>query len=393
VTTGRGFIRKIAVLGAMWAVVSLAGAVDVRGEEDRLREELLSGMDLIYDCDIRGGEEAFDRIIDREPDNPAPYIYKAMAYLSMPPREEGGGFPTPDEKRVEALLITGTELALEYAWEDDDRGRGELLLATGFSLLAQLYQVQRRYLPAAEAALKAARHIDRAYVLSPDDPDVLYARGLLLYGLATMPDPARSLLSLLDMRGDRDEGLLLISRAADDGVYTASSARMSLLFVLVNMEHDFNRAIPHGMALVESYPNNPEIYFPYAYALSMAEDFDGALAVAAGLKDGIDRGLPYFDDAIVPRYHHLVGKIYMDMGEYDRAVAAFEEALTVTDINYEWVRALALVRMGMIADIRGDREAAVECYNRAIDEDIPGVGLELSKKFLETPYDGTNEFD
>ena len=125
----------------------------------------------------------------------------------------------------------------------------------------------------------------------------------------------------------------------------------------------------------------------------MTGDFDGALETAAELKAGIDRGLPYFDDAIIPRYHHLMGKIYMDMGEYDRASEAFERALTVTDVNYEWVRTLALARMGMIQDIRGDRDAAVDFYSRVIDEDIPGVGLELSEKYLETPYDGTNEFE
>jgi tetratricopeptide (TPR) repeat protein len=386
-------LRRVAIYGAVCAVFFLAGAVCVRGEEDRLREELISGMDLIYNCDIQGGKEAFDRIIDRDPENPAPYIYKAMAHLSMPPREVAGDLPRIDEEIMEDLLLTGIELALEYSWGHDDRGRGELLLATGYSLLAQLYQADQRYLPAADAALKAAGHIDEAYALTPDDPDVLYARGLLLYGIATMPGMARSLLSLLSMQGDADEGLRLMTKAAADGVYTASSARMSLLFVLVNMEHDFPGAVKQGEALIFSYPNNPELYFPYAYALSMTGDFDEALDAAAGLKDGIDRGLPYFDDAIIPRYHHLVGKIYMDMGEYDRAMDAFKDALTVTDVNYEWVRALALVRMGMIEDIRGNRESALDYYSRVIDEDIPGVGLELSGKFLVTPYDGTNEFD
>lgn len=390
---GRRAVKRIASLWVVCAIVSMICAVCARGESDRLRMELLFGMDLIYNCDIGGGEAVFDGLIELEPANPAPYLYKAMAYLSLPPREENGGPPQLDEGVVEDLLITGTGLASEYPWEDGDRGRGELLSATGFSLLAQLYQVQGRYLPAADAALKAAWHIDEAYALSPEDPDVLYARGLLLYGLATMPDPVRTLLSLLRMQGDKEEGLSLMSRAAADGVYTASSARMSLLFVLVNMEHDFDGAIPHGRALLSAYPNNPEIYFPYAYALSMTGAYDEALTVATKLKAGIDRGLPYFDDAILPRYHHLVGKIYMDMGEYDRADEAFETALEVTDVNYEWVRALALARMGMIEDIRGNREAAVEYYTRVIDENIPGVGLEFSEKFLEAPYDGTNEFD
>jgi len=393
VTAGRRILKRVVVFAVMAAFFPVIGAVTARGETDQLRDELLAGMDLIYNCDIQGGEEMFDGIIDREPDNPAPYIYKAMAYLSLPPREIEGDLPRIDEGVVEGLLLTGTRLASEFPWDDEDRGRGELLSATGFSLLAQLYQAQRRYVPAADAALKAAGHIDEAYALAPEDPDVLYARGLLLYGLATMPDAARMLLSLLRMRGDRNEGLVLMSRAAEDGVYTASSARMSLLFVLVNMEHDFTEAVPHGRALLSAYPNNPEIYFPHAYALSMSGDFEGALETAAELKAGIDRGLPYFDDAIIPRYHHLMGKIYMDRGEYNRANEAFEMAQTVTDANYEWVRALALARMGMIEDIRGNRDAAVDFYTRVIEENIPGVGLELSERFLEAPYDGTNEFD
>ena len=49
--------------------------------------------------------------------------------------------------------------------------------------------------------------------------------------------------------------------------------------------------------------------------------------------------------------------------------------------------------MGMIEDIRGNRESAVDFYSWVIDEGIPGVGLELSKKFYEMPYDGTNELE
>ena len=170
VTNGMTVVRRVVVFAVTCAVFFGNGAVSARGETDRLREELLSGMDLIYNCDIQGGEEVFDRIIEREPANPAPYIYKAMAYLSLPPREAGGGLPRIDEGLVEDLLITGTRLASEYLWEDEDRGRGELLSATGFSLLAQLYQARKRYIPAADAALKAAGRIDEAYALTPEDP-------------------------------------------------------------------------------------------------------------------------------------------------------------------------------------------------------------------------------
>jgi tetratricopeptide (TPR) repeat protein len=357
-----------------------AGAA--RAEEEWVRTEILRGIDLIFNADITGGEKVFRSIEEREPTNPAPYIYRAMALMSYPPRE---GMKGIDRALIERLLTTGIGYARAGTWADDE-GRVNLLLATAYSLLAQLALEEKEYAGAARAGLKARDYLDEAARLSPDDPDVRYGLGILSYGMSEMPPFARSVLSLMNVPGDKARGLEDLKIAAERGVYTKASARVALLMILSNVEDRFPEAVAYGRELVARYPDNPELYFPYANALSETGDHEAALAVAGVLKRKIDEGLPYFDGAIVPRYHHLMGKILMDEGRFDEAAVELKQALVVNDTNYAWVRPLALARLGMIADATGKRKEAVDYYRAAVDTGVEGAGVGLAEKYLKNPY-------
>jgi tetratricopeptide (TPR) repeat protein len=370
------------IRAAIILLIMLATPAVARAEEAWLRAELIRGIDLIFNADISGGEKVFASIERRDPTNPTPYIYRAMALMSYPPRE---GVNEIDRKLIERLLNRGIGYALAGNWENDE-GRVKLLLATAYSLLSQLALEQKEYVKAARAALRAEGYLKDAERISPDDPDVRYGVGLISYGMAEMPPFARSIISILDIPGDRARGIQDLETAADHGIYTKTSARVALLTIMANIEDRFPEAVVYGRELTREFPNNPELCFPYANALSETGDHAGARAIAMALKKKIDDGLPYFDGAIIPRYHHLMGKILMDQGRYDEAAAELNQALVITDKNYAWVKPLALARLGMIEDAGGRREKAVEYYRKAIDTKIDGAGVMLSEKYLRQPY-------
>ncbi len=353
-----------------------------RAEEAWLRTELIRGINLIFKADITGGERVFSSIEKRDPNNPAPYIYRAMALMSYPPRE---GMKEIDRTLIEELVARGIVYAQAGKWGNDE-GRVKLLLATGYSLLSQLAMEQKEYVKAARAALRAEDYLRQAERISPDDPDVRYGVGLISYGMAEMPPFARPILSILDIPGDRERAIEDLEEAAAHGVYTKTSARVALLMIMANIEDRFPEAVVYGRELTGEFPNNPELYFPYANALSETGDHAAARAVALTLKKRIDDGLPYFDGAIVARYHHLMGKILMDEGRYNEAAAELNQALVVSDKNYAWVKPLALARLGMIEDAGGRRGKAVDYYRKAIDTEIEGAGIMLSEKYLKKPY-------
>jgi tetratricopeptide (TPR) repeat protein len=369
--------RLALILMLLFSLPAIAGA-----EEVWLRAELIRGIDLIFNARISEGERVFAAVEKKAPANPAPSIYRAMALMSYPPREGMAGI---DRAQIERLLNKGITLAKDGLWETDT-GRVKLLIATAYSLLSQLYLEQHDYLKASRAAVTGKRYLDEAERISPDDPDVRYGVGLLSYGVAEMPEPARLVLSVLSIPGDKERGIEDLKAAAEHGIYTKASAEVALLMITANIEDRYADAVLYGRRLIARYPDNPELYFPFANALSETGDFERARAVAAALKRKMDEGLPYFDGAIVARYHHLKGKLLMDEGRYDEATVELKKALVVDDENYAWVRPLALARLGMIEDASGRRENAIGYYRQAIDTGIEGAGVMLADKYLEQPY-------
>lgn len=367
---------------ALLVMIVLVLPAATRAEEAWLRTELIRGIDLIFDARIAEGRQAFEAIEKRAPKNPAPYVYRAMALMSYPPRE---GMPAIDRGQVQRLLEKGIMLAEDGRWEEDT-GRVKLLVATAYSLQSQLFLETGDRVRSARAALTAKRYLDEAARISAGDPDVRYGLGLISYGTAQMPPAFRSILLVLSIPGDRDRGIEDLRAAAENGVYTKSAAAVALLMIMSNIENRFGEAVVYGRRLVAAYPNNPELYFPYANALSETGDHEGALAVASALEQKIDEGLPYFDGAIVPRYHHLMGKLFMDRGLYPEAAAELTLALAVTDKNYAWVRPLALARLGMIEDLAGRRKRAMDYYRQAIESGIEGAGTMLAEEYIARPY-------
>lgn len=367
---------------ALLVMIVLVLPAATRAEEAWLRTELIRGIDLIFDARIAEGRQAFEAIEKRAPKNPAPYVYRAMALMSYPPRE---GMPAIDRGQVQRLLEKGIMLAEDGRWEEDT-GRVKLLVATAYSLQSQLFLETGDRVRSARAALTAKRYLDEAARISAGDPDVRYGLGLISYGTAQMPPAFRSILLVLSIPGDRYRGIEDLRAAAENGVYTKSAAAVALLMIMSNIENRFGEAVVYGRRLVAAYPNNPELYFPYANALSETGDHEGALAVASALEQKIDEGLPYFDGAIVPRYHHLMGKLLMDRGRYPEAAAELTLALAVTDKNYAWVRPLALARLGMIEDLAGRRKRAMDYYRQAIESGIEGAGTMLAEEYIARPY-------
>ncbi|GEM_PF-2178384 len=380
----------IFALFAIFALVVLAVVAFSPGyaaaEEGWLREELLAGVDRIYNLDIEGGERIFLGISKKAPENPAPWIYRAMALISRPPRD-GEEFDSKVEG-ILGLLETGIDLSEKFieGQKGEDLGRAKLLMATAHALKAELFLRQKRYLKSVESGFRSMRYLDDAHKTSPNDPDILYAVGLLKYGSANVPGVLRPFLALAELRPDKKLGLSYIRIGAKRGVYSAGGAKFFLMLVSINELEDFTTAARLGGELIRKYPNNPEVYFPYAYALSELGDYEGAFSAVDAFREKAKAATPYFDDAVAGRLHHLVGKILMDMGRLEGAVDELEKALVVTDTNYDWVRPLALARIGMIHDLRGEREEALRRYRETVDSGIEGAGKALAEKYLKEPY-------
>ena len=128
-----------------------------------------------------------------------------------------------------------------------------------------------------------------------------------------------------------------------------------------------------------------------ANLLSTLALIGSVLSVAGEIENGIKSGASHYRPELWPRHFQLMGKIYLDQGEYARAYGYLNRALQDNAPYNARVRAWALVRLGMIHDARQERAKAEEYYQKALEvAGGEGAALVTAKQYLKTPYSPAN---
>jgi tetratricopeptide (TPR) repeat protein len=85
--------------------------------------------------------------------------------------------------------------------------------------------------------------------------------------------------------------------------------------------------------------------------------------------------------------HYRIGEIYFLQGNWATAINEFREALN-GDLEPKWTEVWSHIHMGMIFDVSGQRERAVNEYNLAIrtKDDTQGAQQEAAR-YLKTAYE------
>ena len=230
-------------------------------------------------------------------------------------------------------------------------------------------------------------YLEKAKAEDPQNYDVYFSMGLLHYRLGHLPATARFFSSLFITAADRDKGLQELGLAAQKGDLLKELAQAELVSVYTTFEEQPAKALPIARELKEKFPRNYNFAFALANTYSELQRFPEAFAVAGEIERGIQAGRPPFVLQLLPRYYHLMGRILFNQKEYARAAEYFQKALLDTSVTNARTRVSALVRLGMIRDIRGEREKAKEHYSRALDvEGGEGFARTEAEKYLATPY-------
>jgi tetratricopeptide (TPR) repeat protein len=247
---------------------------------------------------------------------------------------------------------------------------------------------RKNYLAALQGVRDAHRYFQEAQRLDPALVDASYGLGLYHLTMGRLPGIVRPLVAVVLPAGDPELGLKELERVAEQGAYLKATARVVLLQWYAGSEKKYAEAVRLGEDLLRRYPGNPELYFATAHAASELGRFEEALDIARRVGDQVQEGRPRFAE-LTARYNQLMGKIYMDRGDYAAALIFFQRALHApTPPRYRWITAWAWTRSGMIYDVQGDRQEAVRRYQAALNVETDGLAKDLARQYLETPYRG-----
>jgi tetratricopeptide (TPR) repeat protein len=361
-------------------------------------------LDLGYNLDHVGALAAFQEAIQSEPDDPAAYRLAAAAtwiahlfqqgditvddYLGQARRDT----PRKAEKlALDTAFHTYLRSALNLAERrlaadpTDIDARYQVGAALGF-VASHMATIEGRLLAGLGPARRAYREHERVLKLDPRRKDAGLIVGMYRYAVASLPAPARVMARLAGFKGSREIGLRMIEEAAR----YPSDAQPNALFTLVllyNREARYEEAIGVIEELQARYPRNRLLWLE---AGNTALRAGRPLYARTALEEGLNR---FLEDARPraageeARWRYGLGAALVALRETDKAEQ--ELRLAADQATREWVRGRAHAELGKLADLAGNRPAAIECYRVAKQLCDRDGDTECSKQaggLSKTPY-------
>ncbi len=239
------------------------------------------------------------------------------------------------------------------------------------------------------AALGAARHAydahERVLDLDPTRKDAGLVVGTYRYLVGSMPWAMRLMAYVAGFGGDKARGLKMVEEAAAYPGLSQAEARFALV-LMYNRERRFGDALRMLADLRQQYPRNRLLWLE-----------TGATSLRAGHAAQAERWLTEGIDRLAtdtrPRMFGEDAVWYWKRGAARYAQGRDEAAREDLRASLEhqarpWVWARTHLALGRIADLHGERAAALEQYAVAIalaDRDNDSATVAAARQFMKTP--------
>ena len=353
----------------------------------QLHAYLRQGIESAFNLDHTGAISSFQKAVELDRESPTGYAFLALAQLFS---YETSFDPKEREKSQEAMLrYVGDAVARgeKRVAKNPRDGQAYFALTLAKIVKIRLALIQKSYFTVAQESAYAWDYLEKTRAGDPNNYDNYFPMGLLHYHIDQLPGVTRFLSSLLITDGDKHKGIQELELAVQKGDLLRELAQAELSSVYINYEKQPALALAMTLELKERFPRNYNFSFSLAIIFSELGRFDEAYAIARDLEKGIQSGKPPFAPQLQPRYDHLLGRILFNQREYTRAGEYLQKTLKDAAPYNARVRASALLRLGMIHDIRQERKRAEEYYNRALEvEGGEGVAQVDARRYLKTPY-------
>ena len=372
---------------SMLIFVAHPGTAPAQVQPAQFRMYLRQGIEKAFNLETQSATDLFRKAVEMDRANPLGYAFLAMTHMFAYEMS----FDQSDRVREQESMLQDVDEALargQKRIEKNSRdGRAYFAMTLAKIVKIRWAIAQKSYLTIMNETAAVWDYTEKLRAEEPQNYDIYFARGLLHYHLDHLPAAARLFSFLFITSGDREKGLQELVQAAQRGDLLRELAQSELVSVYINFEGQPAKALPIARELKDKFPRNYNFAFALANAFSELQRFPEAFAIAGEIERGIQAGRPPFAPQLLPRYYLLMGRILFNQREYPKAEGYFQKALTDTSVVNVRTRVSALVRLGMIRDIRGEREKAKEYYSRALEvEGGEGIARTEAEKYLATPY-------
>jgi tetratricopeptide (TPR) repeat protein len=356
-------------------------------DDPLFQQEAHAGLDALYDMDFGAADEIFTRLSLRYTGHPVgPFLQALLPWWAIQIE------PTDTSQDGELLADLDRVLTVcENRLDENPRDVDALFFrSSAYALRGRLHADRGRWMRAARDGQQALSDLREVAKRDPKNADLSFGLGLFDYLADVVPRQYKFLraFTFLFPKGDRDRGLLELTRAMDSGRFVPTEAAYSLLQIQYVFEQNYVEGLHYAQWLRQRHPDNSlfELYEGRMYERL------GRLAEAGRTFDEIldrhDKGQSGYTDAIAEQALYLLARVEMRSHRYDVALAQIdrlEQLGAQRGVDSEY-KALGRLRRGMAFDALGRRPDAVRCYHDVLAMNGSSSIQDRARTYLKQPY-------
>jgi tetratricopeptide (TPR) repeat protein len=382
----KGYICKSFTLLFLLSFIVLPGIVKAQ-----TRDSLISrAIDYIYQMKSDSAALTSKTLINLDPKDPSGYFMSAMTewwkiYINKDDQSNDGNYLSAvDEciqvcdERIEANSNDDWALFL----------KGGVIGYRGF-----LNSMRDNWLKAVDDGREGLSLLQRAHELNPNNKDAIFGIGLYNYAADYVTEKYPFLKTLLFFfpKGDKQLGLAQLKDCAENAKFSKIEANFVLCYVNLIYEKNYFESEKYAEKIFKLYPDNPiaEKYLGRSYA--GLNKWNESIALWRDILAKSDSNKTGYNNNYIRResYYYL-GLSNMRVNRIDEAFSDYQQAEKLSSEldkdNDSPYKVFSVLGMGMISDLRGDHNLAVNYYDRVLDMKEIESSHDAAKKFKIKGY-------
>jgi tetratricopeptide (TPR) repeat protein len=213
-----------------------------------------------------------DSMISDYPDRPEGYIYKCGIYSKMLAEDS---FNSPDSiwRMYKGLVERACELSKTGYEANSDDVENIFHYASALVYRSRYDAWKKDWLGLMSDGVKSRRLLEKAIKLRPDFYDAYSGIGAFNYYAAHLPWYLKPVALILGIKGNEEEGIVELKRAARLGNYSRAEAASFLTDVVYSDKKEFRKIAKLALDLHKQYPGNLDFVRTLCFASYKLSDY------------------------------------------------------------------------------------------------------------------------
>ena len=358
-------------------------------DDPDVQREAQRGLDLLYDMQFEEAERIFEQIDRQHPKHPiGPFLLALNTWWEILIDLSDTSHDDEFFDEMKEVLKRSDRLLKR------DRSNFDAAFFKGAALgfRGRLRSNRGDWFKAAMDGKNAMKYVLRVAEKDPKNDDYVFGKGIYDYYADVIPDrhPFVKPVMVFFPNGDRERGLRLLKRTAEEGRFIQTEAAYFLAQIYYIYERDLVKTAEYVDWLRREHPNNSFFHTLEGRVLARRGRWEEAREVFGEVIARYRKKQTGYNAAAAEQALYYTARADMVYGNYQPALNHLRQldAIAARTNKETYFKVLGRLRQGMAYDALGQRDLAVAKYREVLSMKDWSGAHDRAKQYVERPFQG-----